>query len=378
MANKKTTNSSAIKAKQESVSAPENILFDSKIKIIIAIIGLVGVVVGALITSILGSDILMAQILATDTPTLTPSPTLTATPTIPNPFLEVTAIFQETQRAEQRNTAVVQLTQAAGETATQQYIAVLQTVQAEIEATRIYEQAQQQVATEQSQNANATAQSIVLVQQTATAVANEQSKGQLANMIDRLPDFTVIFSDTFDNDNNGWSPKKGKGYDVAMQNGVFQVNYSEQKYTPFLWTCDTCGIFKNFSYQVDIQTPKDAKGVVAGIVFGSPTKIDQQPFKEAYALSLYSTGAVLLQRISAIGIDTVQLWDKMQDLLTPDGKFHTLQIIVSDKYAIVYVDGKVVGDIIPLEYSGEGYIGLVSQTIDTNIVYDNMKVVELP
>jgi hypothetical protein len=361
-------------------SSPDKsiLLIDNKVRILLGITALVSAILTAVITGIFGNGILMAQLLATETPTLTPTLTVTPSPTVLNPFLEVTAIFQETQRAEQRNTAVAQLTQASGATATQQYVAILQTVQVEIESTRIYEQAQQQVATEQAQNAMATAQSIVLVQQTATAVANQQSVGEISSLYNRLSEFPVTLSDTFDIDHNGWSAEKGLGYDVKMQNGSFQMSFSEQKYIPFLWTCDACGTFQKFSYQVDIQTPKDIKGVVTGIVFGSPTRIDQQPFQEAYALSLYSTGAVILQRISALGMETVQLWDKRQDLLTPDGKFHTLQVVVIDKFALVYVDGKVVGDVISLEYPAKGYVGLVLQTTDVNIVYDNLKVVELP
>lgn len=351
------------------------------IKVAMLIFCFLVVACGPLPTPVLPTPTLPTATLSTELPAITPTFTIPPPPTLtltPDPFIEITAIFQETETAKQRNTAVFQVTEAAGATATQHYVEVLQTVQAEMEATRIYEEAQQQIATQQAGEAMATAQSIIVFQQTATAIAEEQSKRDLVSMMDKLADFPIAFTDTFDDDSNGWSPKKGNGYDVTIQNGVFQVNYSDEKYTPFLWTCDKCGTFNNFSFQVDIQTPKNVRGVVAGIVFGSPTRIDQQPFKEAYALSLYSTGAFLLQRISYSRIDTIRLWDKRQDLLTPDGEFHTLQIIVVDKHAIVYIDGKIVGDVVSLENSGAGYIGIVTQTPNVNILYDNMQIIELP
>jgi hypothetical protein len=368
MANKNSTKSLLISDKPTST--------DNSVKI--ALFSLLGVILVAFLNGVFGNGAFISSIFPTTTPNATVAPTLTATPTIPGPYIVVTDIALETQTAEQRSTAIALLTQSVGATATQQYMAVLQTVQANMEATRIYEQAQQQVATEQARNAEATAQVIIAIQQTTTAFADKQNKEQIFSLNEKLSDFPIMLSDMFEDDSNGWSPKTGLGYDISIQNGVLQVNVSESKRLPFLWTCDACDKFDNFSYQIDIQTPKGEKGVVAGIIFGSPTRFDKQPFKEAYALSLYSTGAIFLQRISATGMDTVQLWDKRQDLLTPDGKFHTLQVIVSNKYAIVYVDGKVVGDVISLEHSPSGYIGLIIQTTDVNILYDNMKIVKLP
>ena len=133
-----------------------------------------------------------------------------------------------------------------------------------------------------------------------------------------------------------------------------------------------------FVQAVNYQGTKDTPRVIAGILFGSPTRIDQQPFQESYALSIYSSGAVLLQRISLTKIDTIQLWDHRPDLITPDGEFHTLQVIAIDGYAAVYVDGILVGDVIKLNYSSAGYIGVVSQSTNVDVIYDNLKVVLLP
>jgi hypothetical protein len=299
---------------------------------------------------------------------MTPSPTLSPLD------IEKTAIASETQSAEQRGTVIAQWTQEAGATATQQYLYVLQTVQADATAKALFAQ----VATEQVYNSEATAQSIISTQQAATAIVNNQNAEQILDFADKLPNLPVSFSDTFENNNNGWSPKSGNGYSVSMKGDVLKVNFSDSALLPFIWTCDNCGTFNNFSYQIDIKTPKDTQRVVAGILFGSPTKIDQQPFQESYALSIYSSGAVLLQRISLTKIDTVELWDHRPDLITPDGEFHTLQVIAIDKYAAVYVDGKLIGDVLKLDYSTAGYIGVVSQSTGVDVVFDNLKVVLMP
>lgn len=288
--------------------------------------------------------------------------------------IEKTAIASETQRAAQRGTVIAQWTQEAGATATQQYLYVLQTVQADATATALYAQA----ATDQVYNSEATAQSIISTQQAATAIVNNQNAEQILSFADKLSDLPVSFSDTFEDNKNGWSPKSGNGYSVSMKGDVLKVNFSDPDLLPFIWTCDNCGRFDNFSYQIDIKTPKDATRIVAGVLFGSPTRIDQQPFQESYALSIYSSGAVLLERISLINRDTVELWDHRQDLVTPDGEFHTLQVIAINGYAAVYVDGILVGDVIKLDYPNAGYIGIVSQSTNVDVIYDNLKVVSLP
>jgi len=340
-----------------------------------AIIALIGVIIGAFLNGIFGNGVLPQMIFATKTPTMIP------TSTIPAPFLELTAIADETKSAEQRVTAIAQITEMAGATATQQYISVLQTAQANLELARINDVAQQQLIATQTQqaiNAASTAQIVISNQQTATAVINEQSSEQLLSLASALPNLPVSFSDSFDDNKNGWSPKDGNKFSVAIKDGVLKVNFSDPNYSPFIWTCDNCNSFSNFSYQIDIKTPAGVPRVVTGILFGSPTRLDQQPFQESYALSIYSNGAILLERLSRTGRDIVQLWDNRQDLITPDGKFHTLQVIAVDKNAAVYLDGKLVGDVLKLNYSTTGYIGVVSQSTDVDVLYDNLKVVLLP
>lgn len=290
-------------------------------------------------------------------------PSLTSSPTLSLADLELTVNAMKTQVAIE-----------AGATATQQYIYVLQTVQAEATAMAL----RSQIETEQVYNSEATAQSIISGQQTATAIANNQSIEKVLSFTNQLPSLPLSFLDTFEDNRNGWSPKNADDYSVSLRGDVLTVNFSNPEFSPFMWTCDNCGPYKNFSYQIDIKTPNGIPRVVSGILFGSPTRLDQQPFQESYALSIYSSGAVLLERLSADLRDTVELWDHRQDLITPDGEFHTLQVVVVDKFVAVYIDGKLVGDVVELEYSTAGYIGIVSQTTDVDVIFDNLKVVLLP
>lgn len=340
--------------------------------VLIAIIALTSAVLGAFINGIFGDGILVSQLFATKTPTNTPSPI------IPDAYLELTAIAQETQRAEQRATAVAQFTQEAGATATQRYIEVLQTVQAELEVTRIYQQAQQQVATEQAQNAEATAQSIISFQQTATASANDQRIGQILSFAGQIPNLPISFSDSFEYNDNGWSPKNYNDYIISLKGDVLTAKLSNPAMSPLIWTCEKCGSFNNFSYQVDIKSPKGASRVISGIIFGSPTRLDQQTPQEYYLLLIYSSGDIILERVSPSGRDIVEVWEHRQDLITPDGEFHTLQVITIDNFAAVYLDNKPVDDVFPLDYSAQGYIGIVVESPDVDVVFDNLKVVLLP
>lgn len=274
-----------------------------------------------------------------------------------------------------------QLGQAANATATAQYLTILDSVRKTQQAQEIFNQVQQELIitqTQQALNAESTAQVMISSQQTATANVNNQSGEKVLSFANQLPNLPISFLETFEDNKNGWSPKSGNGYNVSMKGDVLTVNYSDPKFTPFIWTCDNCGTFNNFSYQIDIKTPKDVSGVIAGILFGSPVRLDQQPFQESYALSVYSTGAVLLQRLSLTGIDTIHLWDHRQDLITPDGEFHTLQLVTIDNYAAIYVDGKLVGDVLNLDYSTAGYIGIVTQSPNVGVVFDNLKVVLMP
>jgi len=340
--------------------------------VLIAIIALTSAVLGAFINGIFGNGVVLNRLFGPKTPTSSP------TAIISDAYLELTAIAQETRRAQQRASAVAQFTQEAGATATQRYSDVLQTVQAQLEVTRIFEQAQQQVATEQAQNAAATAQSIIAVQQTATAIANTKRIDQLLGFADQVTGLPAALSDPFDDNQNGWSPKNYGDFSVSLKSGMLTVNLSKASISPLIWTCTKCGPFNDFSYQIDIKIPKDTPRVTAGIIFGSPTRLDQRSLLEYTMLLMHGTGDITLEKFSSAGKEMIGVWKPPQDLLTPDGKFHTLQIIGVDQYAAVYLDNKPVGDVFALEHSTQGYVGIVIQSPNVDIAFDNLKVTLMP
>ncbi len=213
---------------------------------------------------------------------------------------------------------------------------------------------------------------------TATVTAALPTVPAVADLLTQLSTIPAQFSDSFDDDSKGWTPYSDYGYDVVIQNGAMQIFFSEPSFTPFLWTCDACGPFERASYQLDVKVPVNGQVVIAGLVFGSPTPIDEYPFKEAYALSLYNNGSVILQRISATGMETVQLWDKNATLLKPDGQAHNLQVIADGQSAWVVIDGKPLGDKIDLAYATAGYAGLVVYSPNATVYFDNLKVIPLP
>lgn len=323
--------------------------------------------------------------MASPTLLLSPSASASSVPTaavtnIPTPLYRdpINAIATETQGALQRATAFSLATQDANATVTQQYVIAVQTAEAGLELTRIYEQAQGEVATKQALFAQETAQAVIAKQQTETAVALDSANKQVIDLATQVSNMPVSLVDVFNKDKNGWAPKTEKGYSVAIQDGVFHVNYSDLKYHPFPWTCDNCGPFERFSFQVDIKTPKGVPQVISGILFGAPDRIDKQRFIEAYALLMFSNGAITLGRYSAAGYDILKEWGHRQDLFTDDGEFHTLQIIVMDSYATVFVDGELVDDAFSLDHPGTGYVGFIIQTANIDVQYDNLKIIGLP
>jgi hypothetical protein len=290
-------------------------------------------------------------------------PSATPPPTLSLEDLKLTAIAIDAK-----------LTQVAGATATQEYINVVQTVQANATATSLYAQ----VAAEQAQNVEATAQAIISIQQTATAVASNQKIEQLLGFVEQVPNLPISFYDSFEDNKNDWSPKNYNDYSISLKGDVLTTNLKNPSTSPLIWTCEKCNSFNNFSYQIDIKTPVGIPRVVSGIVFGSPSRLDQQPLQDYYMLSIYSSGDIILERVSATSRDIIKVWEHRQDLLTPDGQFHTLQVITIDNLAVVYLDGKSVGDVFPLEYSTQGYIGIVIESSDVDVVFDNLKVVLMP
>jgi len=212
----------------------------------------------------------------------------------------------------------------------------------------------------------------------ATATPEQPAEVQITDLLAQLQNLPIQLNDSFEDDANGWTPFAGYGYAVAMQNGALQLFFSEPSFSPFLWTCDACGQFERYAYQVDVKIPQTGQVAVAGLVFGSPTPIDEYPFKEAYALGLYNNGSVILQRISAAGMETVQLWDKNTTLLKPDGQAHTLQVIADGQQAWVVIDGKPLGEKLDLTHTTAGYIGLVAYSTNTTVYFDNLKVIPLP
>lgn len=293
--------------------------------------------------------------------TLSNLPSITPSATPSSQDLALTAIAIENQ-----------LTKEVGATATQQYLDVLQTVQANATATNLY----QQVAAEQTQNVEATVQAIISTQQEATTIANNKKIEQLQNFVNQVPTLSATYLATFDESQDGWRLKKNKKDTVSIGDGILKVNLSTDTDSPLVLLCDSCGQFNKFAYQIDIKTPQDIPRIVSGVVFGSN---DSNPREsEYYALSIYSSGDVILERFSPFGRDIVKVWEHRKDLLTADGNFHTLQIVGFDKYAAVYIDSKPIGEIFSLNYSAQGYIGLIVQSKDVDILYDNLKVVLSP
>ena len=211
-----------------------------------------------------------------NTPSVTPSPAMSLQD------LELTVMALETKS-----------TQEAGATATQQYFYVVQTVQANATATNLYEQ----VVVEQTQNVEATAQAIISTQQTATAIANNRKIQQLQNFVKQIPNLPISFYDFFDDNKNNWSPKNYGDYSISLKGDVLTAKLKNPSASPLIWTCEKCNSFNNFSYQVDIKTPVGIPKVVSGIVFGSPSKLDQQPLQDYYMLSIYSSGDIILERV---------------------------------------------------------------------------------
>jgi hypothetical protein len=215
-------------------------------------------------------------------------------------------------------------------------------------------------------------------QSPTTVVITATPDTGLPGTLDSLASQPVLLNDTFDDDGNGWTPFASTGFAVSMDEGMMQIFFSEPSFNPFLWTCDACGTFDRYSYQVDVKLPTDSGTAIAGLVFGSPTRIDQLPFEEAYALSIYSSGEMVLQHISASSIEVIEKWDKYHSQFTPDGSNHTLQVLANGNKAAIYIDGKSLGGEIELTTSSAGYIGLVVQSTNQTVYFDNLKVIALP
>jgi hypothetical protein len=215
-------------------------------------------------------------------------------------------------------------------------------------------------------------------QDPTTVVITATPNTGLPGTLDQLAAQPVLLSDPFDDDSRGWTPFASTGFAVSIDSGMMQIFFSEPSFNPFLWTCDDCGTFDRYSYQVDVQLPVESGTSIAGLVFGSPSRIDELPFQEAYALSIYSSGEMILQRISSSGIQVIQKWDKYHSQFTPDGNFHTLQVLTNGNKAAIYIDGNSLGDEIELTGSTSGYIGLVVQSTNHLVYFDNLQVIALP
>lgn len=332
--------------------------------LLVAIVSLIGIIIKSETDKAIARIPIDATLNAEATLTaLSNLPSIISSPTPSSQDLALTAIAIENR-----------LTQEAGAIATQQYLEVREIVQANATATSLYEQ----VVAEQTQNVEATVQAILSTQQTATAIANNQKIEQLRSFANQIPNLPVLFYDSFEDNKNGWSPKKYGDYSISLKGDVLTAKLLSPSTPPLVWSCEKCNSFNNFSYQIDIQTPKDTSRVVSGIIFGSPIKLDRQPLQEYYLLLIYSSGDIVLERVSPSGNDIIEIWEHRQDLLTPDGEFHTLQVITIDNFAAVYLDNKPVGDVFSLDYSAQGYIGIVVQSPDIDVAFDNLKVVLMP
>ncbi|MBI9050269.1 MAG: hypothetical protein JEZ00_12675 [Anaerolineaceae bacterium] len=303
-------------------------------KIFIGLIAISGVLFGALLSGFLGGNSSSSKVPPTPTPRdpLAAAPTQFFVPTlVASTTPEINPFLEQTQQA------AIAVTEEA--TVTETAIAPLLPTD---------------------------------VQFTATSAAS------LAGMQDQLSAQPVLLNDGFDDDQYGWTPYADTGFAVSIDNSAMQMFFSEPSYAPFLWTCDACGTFEHYAYQVDIKTAVDSGTIIAGLVFGSPSRIDQLPFQQAYALSIYSTGEMILQHISAGGIQTVQQWDKYHSQFKTDGNYHTLQVLADENKVAIFMDGKSLGDEIELAQSTSGYVGLVVQSTNQLVYYDNLQVIALP
>jgi hypothetical protein len=337
--------------------------------ILIAIIGALATIIAATLGASFGNAELIRIFLSP--PTSTPTP-LTSFEQI------LTADAIDAQRVSDKATIVAQATQTAQAVATQQYLDAYDKALNALEVTRVFEQAQQDVATKQVLSAQLTAQSDISSQGTATASSIQTIQGKMENFWLQSPNIQPIFIDSFDNDSSGWFPKAVSSYSVSIDG---QINISvDNSYTalPFVWTCDKCGPFSNYLMQVDITTPSGVGNVLAGVLFGSPSQLDKT-FQYSYALLLDSSGAVYLRKLSAAGDKIILLLDKRNDIIAPDGKPRTVQIIGFGKYLSVYINGNNIISLQELEGTTDGYIGVVVSTAgNTKIQYDNLKIVTLP
>ena len=169
--------------------------------------------VGAAVTILVALIGLLGALLSNQafTTRLFPSPT-PVLPTTSSLDQALTQVAVNTQQANFLNTAIAVATQTANSFATQQYVYAYQTAQANIELTRISQQAQQDVATQQALNAENTAQAVVSTQQVSTAIAfSQMTKSEKALQFFNIASTinSVVF-DSFDDDHNGWSPTKNK------------------------------------------------------------------------------------------------------------------------------------------------------------------------
>ena len=235
------------------------------------------------------------------------------------------------------------------------------------------------IATQQFQFAQATVKAQLTQKAFDSLPEQEKANQRIQAFLSSISSQTPIQEDSFNDDRLGWTPKGSSGYTVGLENDYLRITVDNSKLLPFPWMCDACGPYQDFAVQVDIRTPKYVGAVLAGIFFGAPESLISNGKAPFYSFSVYSSGAFFLRRISPEGDDPIDLWDKRTDLITPDGEFHTLQVIAVGNYVTLTFDHNTIVEARQLDQSTNGYIGVVVQTAGGNTIdFDNLVIYAVP
>lgn len=309
-----------------------------------------------------------------------------------SPEIVLTELFLEGQTATARANAIGYLTQTSVAQNTATYESILATLVAQETSTALANAAQTEIASRktatQEVSAHTTETQIAInrataIQSTAEAEVTKQAfnegitqTAQVATAqaySTRVPGFAPRLIDEFDDNRNGWAPTKGNGYLVSIEGGKLNISIEKFSLLPFPWTCDSCGSFSTpYSAEVSIRTPSNSYSVVAGLIFGAQSRLDVNEFPSSYVFSMNNSGAFYLDKISSLGVETLRVWNR-DDLISPDGQFHTLRVVCSDRTISLYVDGKELETGIEVDSSLNGYIGFLVQTHNNILVeYDNL------
>lgn len=240
-------------------------------------------------------------------------------------------------------------------------------------------------ATQRVQTAEAEAQAQAEALAQSAANAQQQVAARASNFLAGIANQSPILTDNFDTDALGWTPQETSLYKVALTGGVLQIIVNQEitwdykNLLPFSWMCDLCGPYQDYAYQIDLRTPQGVEGVLAGMIFGAPENLAVNPNAPYYTYYAHSSGAFYLRRISRLNDIFLGLWDRRSDLISPDGNFHTLQVIALGQYVTLAIDGVIITEAQLLDQPTDGYIGIVVSTAGgTPIEFDNLRVYQVP